>query len=110
MSQYKFLITTALGMSLLATSCTKDLNRKPLTDVTSASVYADPAQIKGVLAKCYAGLSLSGQSTDGNNDDIKSNDAGTTVYFRNYWTSNELTTDEAVIAWADGDLPTEHTM
>ena len=110
MSKYKYLITASLGLLLLTTSCTKDLNRSPITDETSESVYKDPAKIKGVLGKLYGGLSLSGQSTDGKTDDIKSNDGGTTVYFRNYWTSQELTTDEAVIAWADGDLPSLHTM
>lgn len=110
MSYNKFIITTAIGLSLLASSCVKNLDRKPITDETSESVYNDPVKIKGVLGKLYGGLVLSGQSTDGKNDDIKSNDGGTTVYFRNYWVANELTTDEAVIAWADGDLPALHTM
>lgn len=94
----------------MATSCTKDLNREPITDQTSASVYKSPDKIKGVLAKLYGGLTLSGQSTDGKTDDIQSNDGGTTVYFRNYWTANELTTDEAVLAWTNPGIQPIHTM
>ncbi|MFT4061449.1 MAG: RagB/SusD family nutrient uptake outer membrane protein [Edaphocola sp.] len=109
MTYYKYLMTAALGISLLASSCTKDLDRQPFVEETSESVYKDPAKIYGVLAKLYAGLTLAGQASSGQ-DDISSNDGGTTVFFRNFWVANELSTDEAVIAWADGDLPSVHTM
>ena len=35
------IFTATLGLLLFAVSCEKDLEREPITDVTSASVYKD---------------------------------------------------------------------
>lgn len=94
---------------LLVASCTKDLNREPIVQVTSASVYSSPTTIKEALAKLYGGLTLSGQDVAAS-PDINFSDVGSNVYFRNWWESEELPTDEAVIAWNDGDLQEYHTM
>lgn len=104
---YSIIIAGALALS--ATSCTKDLNRLPIVQVTSASVYSNPATIKEALAKIYGGLSLSGQDV-GASPDISAPDIGSNTYFRNWWEAEELPTDEAVIAWNDGDLQQYHTM
>ncbi|XZF13435.1 RagB/SusD family nutrient uptake outer membrane protein [Chitinophagaceae bacterium MMS25-I14] len=108
MSKNIILIATAV-LALTAASCNKDLNRNPYVEETSQSVYSDPVKIKEALAKLYGGLSLSGQGTT-DNVDISSPDAGSNVYMRNWWEINELTTDEAVIAWGDGDLQQYHSM
>jgi hypothetical protein len=50
-----------LAASLLASSCTGDLDRTPFIEVTSATVYNDPAAYKQAAAKLYAGLALTGQ-------------------------------------------------
>ncbi|MBV4358408.1 RagB/SusD family nutrient uptake outer membrane protein [Pinibacter aurantiacus] len=104
---YKLIIAGAIAFS----SCTKDLDRKPIVDVTSDVVYSSPATIKEALAKLYGGLSLSGQ--DGTNPvpvaDIDAQDVGSNGYLRNYWEVEELTTDEAIIAWNDGDLQNYNT-
>lgn len=97
------------AVAIAAVSCTKDLNRKPIVQVTSASVYSNPASIKQALAKVYGGLSLSGQDVTGS-PDISAPDVGSNTYFRNWWEAEELPTDEAVIAWNDGDLQQYHTM
>jgi hypothetical protein len=97
------------ALALAVTSCTKDLNRTPIVQVTSASVYNDPVTIKEALAKLYGGLTLSGQDVAAS-PDINFSDVGSNVYFRNWWESEELSTDEAVIAWNDGDLQEYHTM
>jgi hypothetical protein len=92
------------------TSCTDDLNTVPLDDdvITSASVYDDPDAYRQVMAKLYAGLALSGQEGPAGNPDISGIDEGFSTYLRQYWKAQELTTDEAVIAWNDGNLRDYH--
>jgi len=102
-------IIGSLFLCLLAAACTKDLNRLPIVQVTSAVVYNSPATIKDALAKLYAGLSLSGQDVLAN-PDINTQDVGSNVFLRNYFNAQELTTDEAVIGWNDHDLQAYHNL
>src|ERR1700761_5698256 len=97
-------LITAGAFTLMLASCTKDLNRAPIVGSTSATVYDNVTGIKSVLAKLYAGLTLSGQDPTSAFPiaDITSSDVGSNVYFRNLWESEELSTDEAKIAWNDG--------
>ncbi|GAA4466234.1 RagB/SusD family nutrient uptake outer membrane protein [Nibrella saemangeumensis] len=98
-----------IAIALTATSCgTLDLT--PSTELTSASVYNDPANYKLVLAKLYAGLAVSGQQGPAGKPDISGIDEGFSTYLRQYWKAQELTTDEAVIGWNDGSLPDYHEM
>lgn len=92
---------------LLVGACSKDLDRKPFYDITTASVFADFKNYKGVLAKCYGGLSLTGQVTGDGSPDIGGVDVG---YVRGYWQLQELTTDEARVAWNDQYLLPMHGM
>lgn len=103
-------MTAGLAVSLLLVSCEKDLERLPQTEITSASVYADFNNYKGVLAKIYAGLAVSGQEGGDGNPDIGGIDGGTSNYLRQYFQLQELPTDEAVIAWGDPGLPELHNM
>lgn len=96
--------------SLLLTACTKDLNRVPPNDFTSAQVYKDLAGYKQVLAKLYAGLSLTGNSGPDGQADIRGIDEGFSSYLRQYWQAQELSTDEAVIAWNDATIKDFHYM
>jgi starch-binding outer membrane protein, SusD/RagB family len=95
---------------LLMAACTNDLNRLPFTEVTSATVYNDPASYKQVLAKIYAGMALSGQQGPAGKADISGIDEGFSTYLRQYFKAQELTTDEAVIAWNDGSIHDYHRM
>lgn len=88
----------------LATSCVKDLDRVPKYEVTSASVYADPANYKSVLARLYATLAVSGQQGPSGKPDISGIDEGTSNYMRLLWSLQELPTDESKIAWNDGTI------
>lgn len=97
-------------VALAVASCTKDLDRQPIVETTSASVYLNPANYKGILAKLYAGLAVSGQSGPDGQPDIAGIDEGFSTYLRQYWKAQELTTDEAVIGWNDGSLPDYHDM
>lgn len=98
------------AMLAVASSCMQDLDRQPITDVTSASVYNDPANYRSVLAKLYAVLATSGQQGPAGKPDISGIDEGFSNYLRQYWKAQELPTDEAVIAWNDGSLPDYHNM
>src|SRR5438874_5903627 len=105
----RFGFVFVLSGFVLLTSCTKDLNREPITSATSVSVFSNAATVKEAFAKLYAGLSLSGQGVT-TDPDIASSDVGSNTYFRNFWEAQELPTDEAVIAWNDADLQQYHLM
>lgn len=95
----------SLVLLLLASSCSKDLDRKPFYDITTASVFTDFGNYKNLLAKCYGGLALTGQVTGDGNADIGGVDVG---YLRGYWQMQELSTDEARVAWTDQFLLPMH--
>jgi starch-binding outer membrane protein, SusD/RagB family len=97
-------------LSLLMVACTKDLNRTPPYDFSSAQVYKDLTGYKQVLAKLYAGLSLTGNSGPDGQGDIRGIDEGFSSYLRQYWQAQELSTDEAVIAWNDATIKDFHYM
>lgn len=86
-----------------ALSCTGDLDTIPLDEdvVTSSAVFDDPNAYRQVLAKIYAGLSVTGQQGAAGQPDIEGIDEGFGQYIRAYWYHQELTTDEAVIGWND---------
>lgn len=111
-----YLLLMILGMNMAFTSCTNDLNVTPKDDdeFLSETFFKDPASYKQVLAKLYAGLYVGGNDGDGNGTSNKSADiAGLggdfSSYLRLLFVCQELPTDEAVIAWADGSLPTMNT-
>jgi hypothetical protein len=98
------------AVMLLQVSCTKKLDRFPPYDQTSAQVYRDLAGYKQVLAKLYAGLSLTGNRGPDGDGDIRGIDEGFSSYLRQYWQAQELPTDEAVIAWNDATIKDFHFM
>jgi hypothetical protein len=106
----KLLAFILLGTGFMAVSCFNDLDTIPIDDdvVTSANLYDDPSSYKGVLAKVYAGLALSGQQGPAGQPDISGIDEGFSTYLRQYWKAQELPTDEAVIAWNDGTIQDFH--
>jgi hypothetical protein len=98
-------------LSLLAlASCLSDLDPKPLGPnvTTSANVYKTTEDYKKGLAKLYASFSLSGQQGPAGNSDIAGIDEGFGTYLRAYWNCQQLTTDEAVIAWNDQTIKDFH--
>lgn len=108
--RYKLLSLLFLGVSLTIVSCFKDLDTIPLDkdEVTSATAYDSPGAYKQVLAKLYAGLAVSGQQGPAGQADISGIDEGFSTYLRQYWKAQELPTDEAVIAWNDGNIQDFH--
>ena len=108
----KNIVIIGLIVSLLFTSqsCISDLDRAPFVEVTSATVYKDLTSYKQVLAKMYAGYAVSGQQGPAGNPDISGIDEGFSSYLRQYWKAQELSTDEALIGWNDGNLRDYHDM
>lgn len=92
------------------TSCFKDLDTVPLDKdvVTAGTVYDDPSAYLAVLAKLYAGLSVTGQQGPAGQADIEGIDEGFGQYLRMLWYHQELPTDEAVIGWNDQTIKDFH--
>lgn len=97
-------------VALVFASCSKDLERTPKYGNTAASLYKDLAGYKSVLAKVYAGLALTGNNGPDGQGDISGIDEGFSSYIRQYWSAQELSTDEAVIGWNDATIKDFHFM
>ena len=67
-------------------------------------LFDDPAVYEQFLARIYAGFVVSGQQGPAGNPDITGIDEGFSNYLRQYWKHQQLTTDEALIAWNDGTI------
>jgi hypothetical protein len=107
-SRWKALRTAAALLVLGTAGCT-DPTVAPKSTVTGANFFDDPASYQTFLAKIYAGLALSGQAGPAGQPDISGIDEGFSQYLRLYWETEELPTDEAVIAWNDIGLPEMNT-
>ena len=101
---------TALIFSLgILASCHKDLDLVPLNDVTSEKVYATPEGYKQALSRVYSAYATTGNSGPAGAPDIPGGgDEGFSDFVRGFWNLQELTTDEAVVAWSDAGLPDLH--
>lgn len=103
---------TILFISILAlfvSACHKDLDRLPPNSLTSNDVFATEAGYFSVLAKAYSSQALTGSGGPGSSD-IAGIDAGTADFLRLYWKAQELSTDEAVVAWNDPGIQDFHNM
>lgn len=91
-------------------ACTKQLDRFPPNDVTSAQLYVNEAGYKQVLAKVYGSMALTGNAGPAGSGDVAGIDEGTSDFLRLYWKAQELSTDEAVVAWNDPGIQDFHNM
>ncbi len=103
-----FILLTASVLSF--TACNKDLDRFPTNEVTSAVVYSTPQGYIQAAAKVYGAFALTGNEGPAGNKDIQGIDEGFSDFLRLYWTAQELSTDEAVIAWGDAGIQDFHNM
>ncbi len=114
MKKIFFKTTLVALLGLLMQSCTKDLDLQPTNDVTSEVVYSTPAGYKQVLAKVYGAFALTGNigpaAPTGFPGDIQGIDEGFSDFYRLFWKAQELSTDEAVIAWGDAGIQDFHNM
>ena len=99
---YKGIAFVAIG-SLSLTSCNKDLDQLPIdpNQSTAETVYQTEEGYNQVLAKLYAGFSLTGQEGPAGNGDVGGIDEGSSSFVRNLWNAQVLTTDEAICSWGD---------
>jgi starch-binding outer membrane protein, SusD/RagB family len=102
-----YLLLIILGLNMVFTSCTKDLEVTPKDDdeLLTEDFFKSPTSYKQILAKLYAGLYVGGNDGD-NTGDIGGIGGDFSSYLRLLFVTQEFTTDEAIIAWADGSLPT----
>ncbi|MEO6498852.1 MAG: RagB/SusD family nutrient uptake outer membrane protein [Mucilaginibacter sp.] len=105
----KTLFIAAILISVTA-SCKKQLDVKPAFDITDDVVYSSVGGYKQAVAKVYGSFALTGNAGPAGNGDVQGIDEGTSDFFRLYWCAQELTTDEAVVAWGDAGLPDLHNL
>ena len=91
----------------MVVSCNDDLDVMPEDDddFTSEKFYENPQAYRMFLAKIYGGLARAGNGEGDGGEDIIGIRNDFSVYLRTYFTVQQLSTDEAVIAWQDGNLP-----
>lgn len=102
--------SVVLLVLVLIQACNKKLDLRPTNDVTAETVYSTPAGYKQVLAKVYAAFALTGNQGPAGNGDVQGIDEGFSDFFRLFWKAQELSTDEAVIAWGDVGIQDFHNM
>ena len=97
------------AIALFVQSCEDRLDLQPEDErLTADAAFEDPEAYKEFLGKIYAGISLSGQEGPAGAPDLEGLDEGFSNYLRLYWKMQELTTDEALIAWNDGTIQDLH--
>ncbi|MFZ4058444.1 MAG: RagB/SusD family nutrient uptake outer membrane protein [Ferruginibacter sp.] len=108
----KIPVAALLAVSVLA-SCTKKLDLFPQNDVTSEVVYSTPAGYKQSLAKIYGSMALTGNVGPAGAADVffpGSDEGANSDFYRSLWKAQELSTDEAIIAWGDPGVQDFHNM
>ena len=100
------ILTFAAGMTL--SSCTGDLDVVPIDPNlnTPDKALKNAENYNQLLAKCYAGLAVSGPN--GSDSDINGIDAGFGQYLRAFFNLEELPTDECVMGWNDQTIKDLH--
>lgn len=102
MKKYLIIFATVLLTAAFLASCSLDLEPKDDDEFTSEQFYAQPGAYKQFLAKIYAGLALTGQAAPTGDSDLQGKiDEGFSQYLRGWWQLQELTTDEAIVAWGE---------
>ena len=101
---FKYIFVAGLGM-MTTTACVNDLDTEPLTDqtLTPEKALANEGAFEQQISKIYSAFAISGSDGTGSSD-IVSNDAGEGTFTRCFWNLQELSTDEARIAWSDEGL------
>lgn len=101
----RFVTYTILASVLLLGACGKNLNQSPRYGLNAEAVYSDPDNYIRVLAKLYAGMSMTGNQGPAGQADIAGIDEGFSAYMRVLWNLQELPTDEAKCTWTDPGIP-----
>lgn len=95
-----------LMLTLLVSSCEDVLDKEPITELTSEQAFENEESYEQFMAKIYGGLAINGQDLD--DADIQGIDGHFSNYVRLYYNLQELSTEEAIIAWNDGTIHDLH--
>jgi len=109
----KKILSGLIGVIAVATvliSCKKSLDLQPTNDVTADKAYSSAAGYKEGFAKVYGAFALTGNQGPAGMPDVQAVDEGTSDFLRLFWKAQELSTDEAVIAWGDVGIQDFHNM
>lgn len=89
-------------------ACT-DLDLEPKNGLVESVAFENFDGYRSYIAKVYASLTLTGQQGASGQPDLTIiNDEGFSSYLRVWWKAQELTTDEAIIAWNDSGIRDLH--
>ncbi len=91
----------------MVSSCTDDLDQKPIIGTTSDDVYSSVEGYRSVLAKIYASYTIRGAERGGGNADMSTNNGHDMI--RVLFNVQELPTDEAAYKYNSGDNLTNLT-
>ena len=103
-------LSLGLALTLWMSACSDRLNLTPTNDVTSESVFKSVGGYKQALAKVYASFATTGNAGPAGAGDVQGIDEGTSDFLRLWWKAQELSTDEAVVAWGDAGIQDFHNM
>lgn len=105
-------MTLAAAFSLGLSSCVNDLDVEPIDPSITLpkDVLDSEYAFLQVLAKCYQGLSCSASQGPDSDPDISGVDGGYGQYVRALFQLQEYTTDEAAVAWNDGNIYDLHNL
>lgn len=100
----KYMMLGGVALTLgMTTSCVGDLDLEPIDPTQTYAKADDPTFVGNAFAQCYANLAFSSTSGAGDSN-ISAPDAGMSVYTRQLFTINEMSTDEAFWIWEDNGL------
>lgn len=99
----------AIALTGTISSCTKKLDQLPTNGLSETTVYSTATGYRSAFAKVYGAMALTGNSGAGSGD-VAGIDPGTSDFLRLYWKAQELSTDEAVVAWGDPGIQDFHLM
>lgn len=99
-----FKLTGLALFTLLLSSCSKELDTKPVVELSFENLLQqDPSAAKGLLSKIYGTFALSGSNGPGSSD-ISAPDAGESAFLRNLVNLEDFTTDDIKNRWGDNGL------
>ena len=110
--KYRLLILAIAAGIFGLSSCVGDLDVEPIDPnlTLPEEVLNSEEAFAQVLAKCYAGLTVSSSDGENGSPDIDGIDGGYGQYLRAIFYNNEFTTDEALSCWNDQTLFDLHAM
>lgn len=110
MNRYKISTLIFIILGWMTTSCIGELEREPLDKriTTADRIFQNPGAYKEFLAKLYGAITITGQNGPYGAPEISNNDEGETSFMRGYWSLQELTTDEGICAWNNGEVLAFH--